>query len=58
MTSRAVSASGSFELQLPAGTYVVKATNPGGYPSTVDRSVVVVAGSTQEITLVVDSGIR
>lgn len=58
VTSAAASSSGSFELQLPAGSYVVKATNPGGYPSTVDQKVVVVAGSTQEITLVVDSGIR
>jgi hypothetical protein len=51
---------GWFRLALPAGRYVVRATNVGGYGSTAQRNVTVDprGGAAPAIRLVVDSGIR
>ena len=49
--------SGAFSLTLPAGRYVIKATNVGGYASTASEPVVV-SDNPVYITLIVDSGIR
>jgi hypothetical protein len=48
---------GGFRLAARPGTYVLRATNVGGYRSAVERAVVV-SGRTAPITLQVDSGIR
>ena len=48
---------GQFRLTLPAGRYVIRATNPGGYASTASEEVTVSTVPVQ-ITLIVDSGIR
>jgi len=48
---------GAFRLTLPAGHYIIRATNPGGYASSAARKVDVTTMPMQ-ITLVVDSGIR
>jgi len=50
-------ATGHFGFAASPGTYVLRATNVGGYRSTVARAVVVSA-STAPVTLTVDSGIR
>jgi hypothetical protein len=51
-------AGGAFAFQLPAGNYLLRATNAGGYESTTERLVTVAAGRTTRVTLVLDSGIR
>jgi len=48
---------GQFRLTLPAGHYLIRATNPGGYSSTASEEVTVATVPVQ-ITLTVDSGIR
>lgn len=48
---------GAFSLTLPDGTYVIKATNIGGYASTATEDVVI-SEKPVHITLIVDSGIR
>jgi hypothetical protein len=48
---------GQFRLTLPAGRYIIRATNPGGYASTASEEVTVSTVPVQ-ITLTVDSGIR
>ena len=48
---------GQFRLTLPAGHYLVRAKNPGGYSSTASEEVTVSTVPVQ-ITLTVDSGIR
>ena len=49
--------SGRFTLRLPLGSYVVTATNPGGYPSKASTKIEVGTRSTT-IRLTLDSGIR
>jgi hypothetical protein len=51
-------AGGAFTFQLPAGTYLMRATNAGGYESTTERLTTVGAGQTSRVTLILDSGIR
>lgn len=51
-------AGGEFTLWLPAGRYVVTATNVGGYPSTAASIVDVKAHVVTWLTLTVDTGIR
>jgi hypothetical protein len=48
---------GAFHLTLPDGSYVIKASNVGGYVSTATEPVVI-SETPVHITLVVDSGIR
>ncbi|MDQ0635012.1 hypothetical protein QFZ40_002921 [Arthrobacter pascens] len=48
---------GAFQLTLPDGRYLIKATNVGGYASTATQEVAV-SDAPRHITLVVDSGIR
>lgn len=48
---------GHFSFAARPGGYVLRASNVGGYRSTVERAVVV-SGSTAPVTLRVDSGIR
>lgn len=48
---------GAFQLTLPAGRYLIRATNVGGYASTAYQEVAI-SDTPAEITLVVDSGIR
>ncbi|MHC6220744.1 carboxypeptidase-like regulatory domain-containing protein [Arthrobacter sp. MMS24-S77] len=48
---------GAFNLTLPAGRYVIRASNVGGYASTATEQVVI-SETPVHITLVVDSGIR
>ena len=50
--------SGRFVLRLVPGRYLIRATNAGAYASTAERSVLVRAGTSSALTLVVDSGIR
>jgi hypothetical protein len=50
--------SGGFLLRLPAGSYLVRATNVGGYRSTAATQVTVSADRPVSVTLTVDSGIR
>ncbi len=52
------SATGLFEFHLPPGPYVLRATNPGAYSSTIERPLIVTTAATQGVTLVLDSGIR
>ena len=49
---------GSFTLTLPAGTYTLTATRPGGYRTLASRVVQVTASSASTITITLDSGIR
>lgn len=49
---------GRFRLTLHPGRYVVRATNVGGLATTAEKQVVLTAGHTVRLTLVVDSGIR
>jgi hypothetical protein len=51
-------AGGAFRLSLRPGTYLVTATNVGGYGSTAASSVDVRRRTTTTVTLTVDSGIR
>lgn len=48
---------GAFQLRLPDGRYVIRASNVGGYASTATEPVVI-SPTPVHITLVVDSGIR
>jgi hypothetical protein len=48
---------GAFSLTLPDGSYIIRATNTGGYASTASEQVLV-SDQPVRITLVVDSGIR
>lgn len=48
---------GAFNLTLPDGRYMIRATNVGGYASTATE-LVVISDRPVHITLVVDSGIR
>jgi hypothetical protein len=48
---------GAFQLTLPEGPYLIKATIVGGYASTATQEVTV-SDTPSHITLVVDSGIR
>ncbi len=48
---------GAFQLTLPAGQYLIRATNPGGYPSAAAEEVTI-STVPVHITLTVDSGIR
>ncbi|WP_426301844.1 carboxypeptidase-like regulatory domain-containing protein [Arthrobacter sp. R-11] len=48
---------GAFSFTLPDGSYVIRATNVGGYASTASEQVVI-SEQPVHITLVVDSGIR
>jgi hypothetical protein len=51
-------AGGRFALSVPAGRYVIRATNIGGLATTAEQTVDVEAAATIRVTLVVDSGIR
>lgn len=55
--STSTDSKGAFNLTLPDGRYVIKATNIGGYASTATEEVVV-SEEPVHITLIVDSGIR
>jgi hypothetical protein len=48
---------GAFRLTLADGTFVIRATNVGGYASTATEQVVI-SDTPVHVTLVVDSGIR
>ncbi|WP_461163556.1 carboxypeptidase-like regulatory domain-containing protein [Arthrobacter sp. R4-81] len=48
---------GAFQLTVPGGRYVIRATNVDGYASTATQEVAV-SDTPRHITLVVDSGIR
>ncbi len=52
------SADGSFTLSLPAGTYTITATAPGGYRSQSSRVVLLHGQADQTVTITLDSGIR
>ncbi len=58
VVSTHTTADGRFRLSLPAGTYLIRATNVGGYPSTAAQTVVLSAARPVRITLTVDSGMR
>jgi len=45
-------------MTLPAGRYLIRATNIGGYASTADQLVSVTRAQTVTVTLVLDTGIR
>lgn len=49
---------GRFRLALPPATYLIRATNVGGYLSTAEKPVVLSAGRSVSITLLLDTGIR
>ena len=49
---------GSFTLSLPAGTYTLTATAPGGYQSSASKVVDVPADGDVTVTITLDSGIR
>jgi len=51
-------ARGRFEMTLPAGRYLIRATNVGGYRSTAEQAVTVSASDPATVTLIVDTGIR
>ena len=51
-------ADGRFALLVPAGRYVIRATNTGGLATTAQETVDVATAATIRVTLVVDSGIR
>jgi hypothetical protein len=48
---------GAFSMTLPDGSYVIRATNAGGYASTASQDVVI-SDRPVQLTLIVDSGIR
>ena len=56
-SSTTTDAAGAFSFTLPEGSYLIRATNAGGYASTASEDVVV-SDSPVHLTLVVDSGIR
>ncbi len=58
VTSSTTSADGRFSMTLPAGRYLIRATNIGGYASTADQLVSVTRAQTVTVTLVLDTGIR
>ena len=49
---------GRYVLELSPGTYLIVATNAGGYRSTASREVSVTTGQRLTVDLVVDTGIR
>ncbi|MDP9219537.1 MAG: carboxypeptidase-like regulatory domain-containing protein [Actinomycetota bacterium] len=51
-------AGGVFTFRLPAGDYLLRATNAGGYESTTEQLATVATGRKTRVTLVLDSGIR
>ena len=51
------STSGRFQLWLPLGSYTIRATNIGGYPSSATKDVYLTAAGAG-VDLTVDSGIR
>jgi Carboxypeptidase regulatory-like domain len=51
-------AAGRFLVTLPAGRYLIRATNVGGYRSTAARTVTVAPTGPVSLTLVLDTGIR
>lgn len=48
---------GAFQLTLPDGRYLIRATNVGGYASTATQEVDI-SDTPNHVTLIVDSGIR
>lgn len=56
-SSTVTDTAGAFSLTLPDGSYVIRATNVGGYPSVASQDVVI-SDRPVQITLIVDSGIR
>jgi hypothetical protein len=55
--STVTDSTGAFQLALPDGRYLIKATNVGGYASTATQEVAV-SDTPSHLTLIVDSGIR
>ncbi|MFL6136548.1 MAG: carboxypeptidase-like regulatory domain-containing protein [Frankiaceae bacterium] len=51
-------ATGAFRLDLEPGAYAIVATNVGGYRSTAERQVSILAGQRATVDLVLDTGIR
>jgi hypothetical protein len=51
-------ARGAFTLEAPPGSYVVKATNVGGYRSHSSKPVALMAKAPTTVTLHLDTGIR
>jgi hypothetical protein len=49
---------GVFNFRLAAGTYLVRATNPGAYTSINQQAVALVPAGTTRVLLTVDTGIR
>lgn len=49
---------GKFQMTLPVGRYLIRATNVGGLRTVATKTAVVGAGGTVRLMLVVDSGIR
>ena len=58
VASSTTRADGRFSMTLPAGRYLIRATNIGGYASTADQLVSVTRAQTVTVTLVLDTGIR
>jgi hypothetical protein len=56
--SAVTSADGRFHLFAPAGTYTARVTGPGSFHASAQAMIRLTAGSTRQITLVLDSGIR
>jgi len=49
---------GAFHLSATPGSYMLIATNPGGYHSQASRAVRLTAGHTEQVDLQLDTGIR
>jgi hypothetical protein len=49
---------GHFRLSLPPGTYLIRATNVGGYRSTAQKQVGLTSAHRVSITLLLDTGMR
>lgn len=49
---------GRFQLKLPAGRYLIRATNIGGYRSTTEQVLSVTRDNVATLTLILDTGIR
>lgn len=58
MRSTRTDAHGRFQLTLPAGRYLIRATNIGPYRSTATQAVTVTESHPAAVTLLLDTGIR
>lgn len=58
VSATSTDSSGRFSVVVPGGSYLVRATNVGGYRSTAEQQVEVAPGAAASVRLVVDSGLR